>query len=764
MLKRLLYLPLMVILFTAGLLLNKLGFERIEALRRIERIPRSSINALIPGEANVRGVVKIHAGKQLKGPDSGSVCVYYKYKIEKKTTDSDGNTKWETTHSETRFVPFALEDESGVITVYPVDSGTVTLAKKHSRTAGNLRYTELRIDPGMNVFAMGMAQRTNTGMSLVFDAPGTYVPILSVKTEAEERGAVGLFSLLFTVAGLAFLSLSIYAFTRLTAIHQTLTYLTLVAVTIMLCMLVQSHKMIQNDLQAAYERLAHEREVRQQEVSALLNTAGITWEGDWNKLYAVLQASAAKLRPATRAAVETHRINLMRSILRTERIRQGFPESWIAASMGLEKPDTFELSPEEQTRLQKMEGGFVPSRISHIAAAILGAAGIIGALLLGGTGIHRIKTKRWIENIPTVKTKGAVYGINEIKGEVLMPEGSDPLRGPLSNQPCVAYHYVVKERRRSGKKTHWVVITDEKQEVPFLCHDTEGAIPVMPDDAELLMKTSTKRREGKLLYIEKIIPAGAKAYVLGSAVINPETHDSLVIAKGDDSKMPFIISDYAEETIVARKAAAGFLMLNLGFNFFMLAGFGFAGYRGGFGAVAYITAAITPLIYLLLFMIAVLYNDLIFLLRRCDSMWANIDVALKKRFDLLPQLVNIAKKYIEHEKALQEQVAALRAGGEKMTPGQADQKVAAENTALQQITGLVENYPELKGNEMTAGLMKSIRNLEDEVALMREGYNHAVETYNSRIAKLPEVFLARIFHFRPRELFSTADRSPVDVN
>lgn len=753
MLKKLLYLLLMIASAAAGFFLNKAGFDRIEALRKIERIPRCTVAALIPGEANISGTAMVKDGQILKGPDSGSPCLYYKYTIEKETKDSEGKTRWETTHSETRFVPFTLTDKTGTITIYPVAAGTVSLAEKHRRTSGDMRYTEYRLDPGMTVFAMGMAQWGKSGISLVFDAPGTYIPILSVRTEEQERGTVGLVSLLCTVGGLVLISLAVYFLTRMIALHQTLAYLSIVAAAIAASLMFQSHKMIQNDLRSAFLRLEHERTVRQNEAAALLRSSGISWDGDWMKLDTLLKQTQSKLTAVQKEKLQAHRINLARSILRTERIRQGFPENLIAASMGLTEPMMFTLSTEEENILKELESTFIPSRISWIAASIMGGIGLLGAALLGVAGIRRIKTKRWIENIPTVKVKGAVYGINEITGKATMPQDSSPLLGPLSGQPCVAYRYLVKEKRHSGKKTEWVVITDERRQTPFICKDNEGAVAVIPDNSELIFKTSSRKRQGNREYSEKRIPLGSDIYLLGSAVINPETHDSLIIAKGDDPKMPFIISDYSEDVIIASKAAAGFLMVNLGFNFFMLAGFSLAGFKGGFGATSYMTAALTPVIYLLLFMIAVMYNDMIFLRRRCDSMWANIDVALKKRFDLLPQLVNAAKGYLSHESSLNENIAAIRSSAAALTPGQAADRTTAENQTFNQIAGLVEKYPDLKANGLMISLMKRTRDLEDEVALMREGYNHAVEIYNTRIAKIPEIILAKFFKLQPRTFF-----------
>jgi hypothetical protein len=169
----------------------------------------------------------------------------------------------------------------------------------------------------------------------------------------------------------------------------------------------------------------------------------------------------------------------------------------------------------------------------------------------------------------------------------------------------------------------------------------------------------------------------------------------------------------------------------------MLAGFGVAGWLGGFGAVAYMIAGLSPILYLILFMSVVMYNDLIFLRLRCDSMRANIDVALKKRFDLLPRLLETVQAFFRHEQKMQEELTDLRAG----------------KHAHGKILGIMEKYPELKGHHLSTRLMEELRMLEDDIAFMREGYNHAVLVYNTRIEKIPELVLARAFHFMPQAYF-----------
>ncbi len=762
LLKLLVWLVMTVVCGLIGVFFVRVAFERVQQMRTIERIPRVSVAALIPGEANLSGKVSLHEGKVLRGPKSGATCVYFHYTVEKKTRDSDGDTKWETIENRHEFVPFVLTDDSGGVVLQPEALGamTVSLAPLYSQTVGDLRYNEKRIDPGMTVFAMGLAtpgERQAAGrLELHFKGPGNYVPILSVRGEEEERGTVGLYSLLLTGLGLLCLSLAIYAVTRVVGINMTLVYLLLVSLTVSISLTVQAHRMIAADLRSAFERLDLEREVRAGEVRERLAARGVRWDGDWDALGPMLSGMAGhpSLDNATAVAVSTHRVNLMRAMLRAERIRRGFPERLIARRMGLGPIDEFGLTDAETTMLLDLEREFQPSRISAVAAGILGGGGALLALLFGALGMRRIRVKRWIENIPTVKAKGVVYGLNEVKGTVEMPAGAEALSGPLSGKPCSCYRYVIREKRHSGKKTEWVTIKDETRRKLFLCRDTTGALPVDPEGAEVLLKARTRKRQGRQQHEETRLEIGGPVYVLGCAGIDSKTHDRLLMTRSEEKTLPFLLSDHTEGELVARKAAVGFLLLNLGLNAFSLAGLSLAGWKGGFGVVQYQAAALAPLVYMVLFFLVVLFNDLVFLRQRCDAMWANIDVALKKRFDLLPKLVTTAQAYASHEQSLQALLAATRAGGGALAPGEAAGREAEADAAVRQVTGLFEAYPDLKADKVMQDLMGRIRDLEDEVALMREGYNQAVEIYNTRTHRIPDVLLARLGGFREREFFA----------
>lgn len=765
MFKRLLWLSAALVVGLIGVFLVRSAFERMQQMRMIERIPRVAVSDMIPGEANLSGRVELHQGNVLKGPDTGKACVYYHYTVERQTKDSDGDTKWETIENKWDFVPFLLADKTGSVLVHPEQAGTMTvsLASLHTRTAGNLRYNESRIDPGMTVFAMGLASRAGRneggGMNLQFKGEGAYVPILSVHGEEKERGTVGLYSLLLTGFGLLMLSLCMYGLTRTFGIHMAMVYLLLVTLTVSVTLMVQAIRMIRADLNNAFARVDNEQKVRAGEVRLRLEERDVRWDGDWQKLGELLDGtSRPTLGAQTAAMISRHRINLKRAVLRAERIRSGFPERLIAARMGLPPSVDFDLNGQESEQLKALEQEFIPSRISGLVVGIVG--GLCGAvsLLLGALGLRRIRVKRWIENIPTVKTKGVVYGLNEVKGTVEMPEHEEPLSGPLSGQPCVCYRYTIKEKRTSGKKTEWVTIKDESRHKLFLCRDADGALPIDPEDAEVIMKARSRKREGRLSYEEYRLPVDGPVYALGCAIIDPERGDRLLMARSDDKSLPFLLSDRTEDELVARKAAVGLLLLTLGLNAFSLAGLFLAGWKGGFGVMQYQAAALAPLVYMVLFFFGVMYNDLVFLRRRCDSMWANIDVALKKRFDLLPAMANAAKAYLAHERSLMEALTQTRAtGGGLLTPDEAGRLTDDTIGAVRQMAGLVEAYPELKANQTMQDLMGRIRDIEDGVALMREGYNHAVEIYNTRICKIPDVVLAKLFGFGERAFYEVKE-------
>jgi LemA protein len=164
--------------------------------------------------------------------------------------------------------------------------------------------------------------------------------------------------------------------------------------------------------------------------------------------------------------------------------------------------------------------------------------------------------------------------------------------------------------------------------------------------------------------------------------------------------------------------------------------------------------------------IALLYNGLIRLRNDNDRAWANIDVLLKQRHDEIPNLVETVKGYMQHEQQTFQMLAEARAAYTKAAT--VGQKAAADsqvNAALRGLFAVAEGYPELKANQNFLRLQQRISELEDHIADRREFFNANIAAYNTRIAQVPDVILARCLGLKPREMFrvADADRRPMTI-
>jgi len=168
----------------------------------------------------------------------------------------------------------------------------------------------------------------------------------------------------------------------------------------------------------------------------------------------------------------------------------------------------------------------------------------------------------------------------------------------------------------------------------------------------------------------------------------------------------------------------------------------------------------------LLTYVVMLYNELIRLRNDNDRAWANIDVLLKQRHDEIPNLVATVKGYMQHERQTLESVAQARAAAIRaITISQKAQADLLLTGALRGLFAVAENYPQLKANDNFLRLQNRISELEERVADRREFFNDDVNTYNTRINQIPEVFLASFMGLKPREMFkvSEEDRILVEV-
>ena len=158
-------------------------------------------------------------------------------------------------------------------------------------------------------------------------------------------------------------------------------------------------------------------------------------------------------------------------------------------------------------------------------------------------------------------------------------------------------------------------------------------------------------------------------------------------------------------------------------------------------------------IVLILFVIAV-YNSLVTLKQRVKNAWGQIDVQLQRRFDLIPNLVECVKGYMEHEKDVLEKVTSLRTSWANVST--VSEKASLDNElsgALKTIMAVSENYPDLKANQNFSELQEELRNTENKISYSRQFYNDSVTRYNTKLELFPSNIIASMLHFTSEPLF-----------
>jgi LemA protein len=174
---------------------------------------------------------------------------------------------------------------------------------------------------------------------------------------------------------------------------------------------------------------------------------------------------------------------------------------------------------------------------------------------------------------------------------------------------------------------------------------------------------------------------------------------------------------------------------------------------------------------IVLFLI-VTYNGLVRLRNMVDEAWNQISVQLKRRHDLIPNLVNAVKGYMDFEQETLTRVIEARnqaVSAQQAGPAAAGQSAQAENFltgALRQLFALVENYPDLKSNQNVMQLQEELTTTENQIGFSRQHYNSTVREYNTSIQTFPNVLLAGMFGFRGRDYFQIeeADTEVPEVN
>jgi len=167
-----------------------------------------------------------------------------------------------------------------------------------------------------------------------------------------------------------------------------------------------------------------------------------------------------------------------------------------------------------------------------------------------------------------------------------------------------------------------------------------------------------------------------------------------------------------------------------------------------------ILGVVIAVIVVVILWVVVMYNGLVRLRAQANNAWAQIDVQLKRRHDLIPNLVETAKGYMKHERETLESVVKARniaAGAQG--PGAASKAETGLSSALGQFFVVVERYPDLKANQNFLALQEELASTENRIGFARQAYNDAVTQYNIRIRSVPANVIAGMFSFTPMELF-----------
>jgi LemA protein len=153
-----------------------------------------------------------------------------------------------------------------------------------------------------------------------------------------------------------------------------------------------------------------------------------------------------------------------------------------------------------------------------------------------------------------------------------------------------------------------------------------------------------------------------------------------------------------------------------------------------------------------------IYNALVRLRNGVRNAWSQIDVQLKRRHDLIPNLVETAKGYMQHERGTLEEITKARSRA--MDAGTIGEKSQAENAlsgALGRFMLVVENYPDLKANQNFLAVQEELTSTENKIAFSRQGYNDSVYFFNNKIQMFPSNVIANTFNFQPEEFFEIED-------
>jgi len=170
--------------------------------------------------------------------------------------------------------------------------------------------------------------------------------------------------------------------------------------------------------------------------------------------------------------------------------------------------------------------------------------------------------------------------------------------------------------------------------------------------------------------------------------------------------------------------------------------------------------AIIVILVVLGIILAAIYNSLVTRRNQVDNSWSQIDVQLKRRHDLIPNLIEAVKDYMSYEQETLTKVTEARAAAISAGNQGPQAQAQAENMltdTLKSLFAVVENYPDLKANQNVMSLQEELTATENKIAFARQFYNDSVLTYNNKIQTVPSNTIAGMFNFSPRQFFAAPE-------
>ncbi|WP_226846761.1 LemA family protein [Dehalogenimonas etheniformans] len=423
---------------------------------------------------------------------------------------------------------------------------------------------------------------------------------------------------------------------------------------------------------------------------------------------------------------------------------------------------------------------------SNVSPFILIGAAVIAMVCLV-VAFHFYRRRHLIDDTPTSKTQGVFIGLSELKGTA---ESETPLESYLAAARCVWYSYRVEEHyvrtsvdAKGRPTTHsgWESVEKGSKSVPVFLKDDTGVIRVLPGGAEVhgqeVFKKEVKRDDplyyGKgpdrsisgsthrRRFIEEAIPLHTGIYVIGQARVRTDAVAAEIAASKGSL---FIVSVHPEKQHSDIFRVWYWLWLGIGLVAAMVGAGVYFSQTAVFASIV-VPVVFAAFIYGLAAFIGwvwTAYNSLVNLRARVRQGFSQIDVELKRRADLIPNLVAAVEGYRAHESGLQQLAAELR-----------NQQTLTMDTRDGELKGLAarlsivaEKYPDLKASQSFLALQTSLSETEQRLALARDYYNSIATFYRTRLEIFPDGVLGRLLGFKPMALLEAAtfERAPVEVN